>query len=82
MTVRLPSFSAMNLPNLSRIAETVGLVLASGSPRRKRLLTEAGIDFDTLVPQVEEIIRPGLSPERQAISMARQKMDSITADGW
>lgn len=31
-----------------------GLVLASGSPRRKDLLEEAGFDFQVVVPEVEE----------------------------
>jgi septum formation protein len=30
------------------------LILASGSPRRKDLLTEAGYDFQVIVPDVEE----------------------------
>ena len=31
-----------------------GLILASGSPRRKDLLAEAGFDFHVVVPEVEE----------------------------
>jgi septum formation protein len=31
-----------------------GLILASGSPRRKDLLAEAGFDFRVVVPEVEE----------------------------
>jgi len=34
---------------------TPQLILASGSPRRRRLLTEAGLKFTIIVPQVEEV---------------------------
>ncbi len=80
MMVRLPSYSKTNLPQLSRLAETVGLVLVSGSPRRKKILTEAGIPFEVIVPEIEEKIRPGLPPERQAIELARQKVTAVARD--
>lgn len=75
--VRLPSYSRTNLPNLRRLAEMVGLVLVSGSPRRKKILTDAGIPFEIVVPVVEEKLTPGLPPDRQAIDLARQKVMSV-----
>ena len=81
MMVRLPSFSKMSLPNLRKLAETNGLVLVSGSPRRKRILTEAGLSFEIIVPEVDEKILPGLSSAEQAMNLARQKVDSVIKDG-
>jgi septum formation protein len=81
MMVRLPSFSKMNFPSLKRLADFVGLVLVSGSPRRRRILTEAGIPFDLVVPTIEETIQPDLSPDRQAVALARQKVESVPMDG-
>jgi len=79
--VRLPSFSRTNLPNLSRLADNIGLVLVSGSPRRRKILTEAGIPFEIIIPEVEEKLVSGLSPDRQAMDLARQKVMSIPKDG-
>jgi septum formation protein len=80
MTVRLPSFSKMNLPNLRRLADGIGLVLVSGSPRRKRILTEAGIRFEVMLPSVEEHIRQELPPEMLAMDLACQKIRSVAPD--
>ncbi len=77
MTVRLPSFSKMNLPNLRRLADEIGLVLVSGSPRRKRILTEAGLTFDVVLPEADEQLRPELSPEQQAMDLAGRKVMSV-----
>ncbi|MCP4568064.1 MAG: septum formation protein Maf [FCB group bacterium] len=67
----------MTFPRLKRLAEEVGLVLASGSPRRKTILTEALIPFEVIVPSIEEKITPGLSSAEQAMELARQKVLSI-----
>jgi len=72
--VRLPSFSKMNFPNLSRVAATVGLVLVSGSPRRRQILAEANIPFETVVPGADEKVQPGLSPGDLVMDLARQKV--------
>jgi septum formation protein len=80
MMVRLPSYSKTNLPQLSRLAESVGLVLVSGSPRRKKILTQAAIPFEIIVPEIEEKIRPDLPPDKQAIDLARQKVTSVVKD--
>ena len=71
----------MNLPYLKRLADKVGLVLASGSPRRSEILASAGIPFEISVPAIEETIRPGIAPDILAISLARDKVLSIPADG-
>jgi septum formation protein len=39
-----------------------GLVLASGSPRRRELLARLGVPFIVVVPDLEESVRPGEPP--------------------
>ena len=50
-------------------------ILASGSPRRKRLLLDAGLAFDVVLapPDVEENISPGLEAEDEAVRRALAK---------
>ena len=50
-------------------------ILASASPRRKRLLEGAGLVFDVVLapPDVEEGIAPGLGAEAEAMRRARAK---------
>lgn len=38
------------------------IVLASGSPRRKELMSLAGFDFDIIVPEVDETVPSGFTP--------------------
>lgn len=71
----------MSLPHLRRLADQPGLVLVSGSPRRKRILTDAGLRFEIIVPSVDEHIRPELPPEMLAMDLAGQKVKSIEPDG-
>jgi septum formation protein len=49
------------------------LVLASGSPRRKELLTQIGVRFTTRVSQVPELRAPGESPQEYVQRLAREK---------
>lgn len=49
------------------------LVLASQSPRRVQLLKEAGFDFETLTPAVEEAHDASLTPEALTVENARRK---------
>ncbi|MDZ4401591.1 Maf family protein [Prosthecobacter sp.] len=49
------------------------LVLASASPRRVELLSQAGFDFEIVVPQVEEAHDASLTPEQLTIENARRK---------
>lgn len=53
------------------------IVLASGSPRRQKLLARMGIsDFDIRVPEVEERYPEGLSPEETVCYISREKSDA------
>ncbi len=57
------------------------LILASGSPRRAELLSQVCIDFDVVVPDVDETPEPGESPEGYVERMARgERFDGIILD--
>ena len=62
------------------------LVLASGSPRRSRILTEAGIDFEVVPPQVDEVGFPDETPAVMAVRLAGEKAHEVAArvgpDRW
>jgi len=49
------------------------LVLASQSPRRVELMTEAGFAFEIVLPEVEEAHDGSLTPEALTIENARRK---------
>ncbi len=48
------------------------LILASASPRRRDILSVLGVDFEVVVPEVEEI-RHGAAPEELVVENARRK---------
>ena len=47
--------------------------LASGSPRRRQLLAEAGFSFEIIRPEVDETPRPGEPPLEYVRRMAAGK---------
>jgi septum formation protein len=49
------------------------IVLASGSPRRRALLRDAGIAFEVVPPRVEEKAEPGETPVALARRLAEEK---------
>lgn len=55
------------------------LILASSSPRRSTLLTEADIHFDIVIPDVDEETNPALSPKENAESIALRKAEAVAA---
>lgn len=56
------------------------LVLASASPRRREILTAAGIPFRTAVPGIEESPLPGESPATYVRRLARDKARALPCD--
>ncbi len=54
------------------------LVLASGSPRRRELLREAGLSFQILSPEVEELGPGELPPRDLALANARLKCLAVS----
>lgn len=55
------------------------IILASGSPRRKELLTQMGLSFTILPAEIEEVVEPGLTPGEVVISLSRQKAEAVAA---
>jgi septum formation protein len=57
---------------------TAPLILASGSPRRRELLREAGVSFEVIAASVEELdSAAGLSPVDLALANARLKAGAV-----
>ena len=56
------------------------LILASGSPRRSKLLQDAEVDFEVIVPQIDEAPLPGEAPETFVCRTAREKAESLPAN--
>ena len=56
------------------------IILASASPRRKELLALAGLAFEVIPSQVEEILPPGLSPTKSAEYLAAIKATDISRE--
>jgi septum formation protein len=55
------------------------LILASSSPRRRELLTEAGIAFTVQPADIDETHRPGESPLAFTQRLAREKAEAVFA---
>lgn len=64
-------------PRLAGPART--LVLASASPRRRDLLRAAGLSFELAPADIDETVRPGLTPEAAAEDLALQKARAAAA---
>jgi septum formation protein len=56
------------------------LVLASASPRRRELLTQAGYAFEVQPAHVNEDLRPGEDPITYVVRLARDKAQAVFAD--
>ena len=60
-----------------RSAQSFRLILASGSPRRRELLTKMGYEFEILVPAVAE---HGSGPAREVVGiLSRRKAEAAAA---
>lgn len=53
------------------------IILASASPRRKELLTLAGIEYEVVVSQCEEILPENITPDKAVEELARQKAEDV-----
>ncbi len=58
---------------------SIHLILASASPRRAELLTQAGFEFVVDAADVDERILPGESPDAYVARVARDKMRAVAA---
>jgi len=57
----------------------MNVVLASGSPQRSELLRKLGIDFEVVIPGIEELT--GGEPEVEVLENARRKARTVERDG-
>lgn len=55
------------------------LVLASASPRRRDLLTQAGFEFEVLPSDVPEDFVPGETPIGYVLRLARKKAEAVAS---
>ena len=56
--------------------QNVVLILASGSPRRKELLQQAGLEFEILVSDIEEKVTKTV-PEEVVLELSEQKCSAV-----
>ncbi|MCR4846606.1 MAG: Maf family protein [Eubacterium sp.] len=57
--------------------QNVVIILASGSPRRKDLLMQAGLEFEVVISNVEESVTKDI-PEEVVIELSEQKCRAVT----
>lgn len=53
-------------------------ILASNSPRRRRLLAEEGYDFEVMVPSISEVAHAELSVRELTIANATRKAIAVS----
>jgi len=53
------------------------LILASGSPRRRELLAQAGFEFSVQAAEIDEAVRPGEAPMAYVTRLAREKAEAV-----
>jgi len=53
------------------------LILASGSPRRLKLLSYFGFDLKVIKPDTDETVDPLLTPQEVVVSLALQKGNAV-----
>lgn len=53
------------------------IILASASPRRRELLTLAGIEYEVIPSECEEILPDEITPEEAVKELARQKAEDV-----
>ena len=56
------------------------LILASASPRRRELLSQAGFSFEVHPAQINENPRMGEKPEAYVMRLAREKAEAVYAE--
>lgn len=53
------------------------IILASGSPRRRRLLEQIGIAFEVIPAEIDESLRSGELPSDYTSRIAREKVEAV-----
>ncbi len=62
---------------MSRPSDNIKILLASGSPRRRELLSLLTPEFLTAVPGIDETRKPGESPTEYALRLSSEKHDEV-----
>jgi len=62
-----------------KMRQNVVMILASGSPRRKDLLEQAGLEFEVIVSDVEEIVTK-TNPDEVVLELSEQKCAAVAND--
>lgn len=60
-----------------RAAAEAGIVLASSSPQRRRLLESVGLPVRVVPPQVDEALAAPVAPARAVVQVARRKAMAV-----
>ena len=61
------------------------LILASSSPRRKKLLKQVGLRFEVVPSEVEEKVKDGENPVEHVLRLAEEKASNVannSKDSW
>ncbi|MGJ8694737.1 MAG: Maf family protein [Verrucomicrobiaceae bacterium] len=66
--------------SIDELAGPPGLILASGSPRRRELLKKAGVIFEIVLPEVEELPAGALPARELSLENARIKARAVAVD--
>lgn len=59
------------------MSSPVRVILASASPRRTQLLDSAGLRFEVIPADIDEVVQPGLAPQQVAAGLAQAKTAAI-----
>jgi septum formation protein len=62
---------------LKALLSDTPVTLASGSPRRREIMALAGVTYKVIVPDVDEDIPVGASPEQFALDIATHKLAHV-----
>ena len=65
---------------INNLIEPYKIILASGSPRRRQLLEEMGVDFVVDTRPVDEVIAENTTPQEAAILLSRLKAGAFPND--
>lgn len=57
------------------------LILGSGSPRRREILSQLGVAFVVVIAEADEAVRSGEAVERYLPRVVRAKLDAVKAEG-
>jgi len=73
----------MNFRYIRQLADKQTVILGSSSPRRFRLLTDTGIEFEQVTPVTDERLKPGEAPYDYSKRLAEEKAIevSLKSDG-